>query len=116
MPQRTVVIGSRSGLHARPASLLVRAAARQPVPVTIARAGGAPVDARSLLSVLALGAGPGDSVVLAAEGEGAEAAVEALAALVAEDLDAEALDVEGRAAEDVDGSAVAPAGGVGGGE
>ncbi|MTE17816.1 HPr family phosphocarrier protein [Streptomyces sp. TRM43335] len=89
MPQRTVVIGSRSGLHARPASLFVQAAARRPVEVTIAREGQAPVDARSLLSVLALGAGHGDSVVLTAEGEGAEEAVEELAGLLASDLDAE---------------------------
>ncbi|SOD60719.1 phosphocarrier protein [Streptomyces zhaozhouensis] len=83
MPQRTVAIGAAGGLHARPAALLVQAAANQPVPVTLAREGGDPVDARSLLSVLALGAGHGERVVLAAEGEGAEAAVEALAALVA---------------------------------
>lgn len=89
MPQRTVVIGSASGLHARPASLFVQAAARRPVRVTIAREGQAPVDARSLLSVLALGAGHGDRVVLAAEGEGAETAVEELAGLLESDLDAE---------------------------
>ncbi|GAA3875015.1 HPr family phosphocarrier protein [Streptomyces sedi] len=83
MPQRTVAIGAASGLHARPAALLVQAASRQPVPVTLAREGGEPVDARSLLSVLALGAAHGERVVLAAEGDGAEAAVEELAALVA---------------------------------
>lgn len=88
MPEQTVVIGSRTGLHARPASLLVQAAARQPVKVTLARNGQPPVDARSLLSVLALGARHGDSVVLSAEGEGAETAVAELAALVARDLDA----------------------------
>ncbi|ALC25171.1 HPr family phosphocarrier protein [Streptomyces pristinaespiralis] len=89
MPQRTVVIGSRSGLHARPASVFVQAAARQPVRVTVARDGGSPVDARSLLSVLALGAKHGESLVLSAEGDGAEAAVEELATLVAADLDAQ---------------------------
>ncbi|MFJ1551362.1 HPr family phosphocarrier protein [Streptomyces sp. NPDC088246] len=88
MHQRTVVVGSRSGLHARPASLLVQAATRQPVKVTIGRDGQSAVDARSLLSVLALAAQHGDSVVLAAEGDGAEAAVEELAALLARDLDA----------------------------
>ncbi|WKX74093.1 HPr family phosphocarrier protein [Streptomyces sp. XD-27] len=88
MPQRTVTVGSRSGLHARPASLFVQAAARQPVRVTVARDGRDPVDARSLLSVLALGARHGDAVVLAAEGDGAEAAIEELAALLAADLDA----------------------------
>ncbi|MER5852613.1 HPr family phosphocarrier protein [Streptomyces sp. NPDC002012] len=88
MHQRTVAVGSRSGLHARPASLLVQAATRQPVKVTIGRDGQSAVDARSLLSVLALAAQHGDSVVLAAEGDGAEAAVEELAALLARDLDA----------------------------
>lgn len=88
MHQRTVAVGSRSVLHARPASLLVQAATRQPVKVTISRDGQSAVDARSLLSVLALAAQYGDSVVLAAEGDGAEAAVEELATLLARDLDA----------------------------
>ncbi|WP_374215476.1 HPr family phosphocarrier protein [Streptomyces sp. RKCA744] len=48
---------------------------------------GDPVDARSLLSVLALGAAHGDSVVLAAEGEGAETALEELAVLLGRDHD-----------------------------
>ncbi|UYQ60357.1 HPr family phosphocarrier protein [Streptomyces peucetius] len=89
MPQRTVVVGSRSGLHARPAAVFVQAAARQPVKVTVARDGGTPVDARSLLSVLALGAKHGDPLVLSAEGDGAEAAIEELATLAAADLDAQ---------------------------
>ena len=88
MPQRTVVIGSPTGLHARPASLFAQAAAKQPVKVTVAREGQNPVDARSLLSVLALAVKHGDSVVLAAEGDGADAAIDELAALVSTDLDA----------------------------
>ncbi|MET8883714.1 HPr family phosphocarrier protein [Streptomyces rubiginosohelvolus] len=87
MHQQTVVIGSRSGLHARPASLFVKAAARQPVRVTIAREGRDPVDARSMLAVLALAAPYGEAVVLSAAGDGARAAVEELAELLAQDLD-----------------------------
>ncbi|EGE46509.1 HPr family phosphocarrier protein [Streptomyces sp. SID4928] len=87
MHQQTVVIGSRSGLHARPASLFVKAAARQPVKVTIAREGRDPVDARSMLAVLALAVPYGEPVVLSAEGDGARAAVEELAELLARDLD-----------------------------
>jgi len=91
MPQRTVVVGTRSGLHARPAALFVQAAARQPVKVTLARGDQTPVDARSLLSVLGLGVRHGDTVVLAAEeGDGAEAALEELAGILAGDLDATA--------------------------
>ncbi|MFE6702388.1 HPr family phosphocarrier protein [Streptomyces sp. NPDC057718] len=87
MHQQTVAIASRSGLHARPASLFVKAAARQPVKVTIAREGRDPVDARSMLAVLALAVPHGETVVLSAEGDGAQAAVEELAELLAQDLE-----------------------------
>ena len=89
MPERRVVIGSKVGLHARPAAMFVQAAAKQPVKVTIAKSGGDPVDARSILSVLALDARGGDEVVLTAEGDGADQALDELAALVARDLDSE---------------------------
>jgi phosphocarrier protein len=89
MPERRVAVGSKVGLHARPAAMFVQAAAKQPVKVTIAKVGGDPVDARSILSVLALDARGGDEVVLVAEGEGADQALDELAALVARDLDSE---------------------------
>lgn len=89
MIQRRVVVGSRVGLHARPAALFVQAAARQPAKVTVAKEGKDPVDARSILKVLGLDVRGGDEVILAADGDGAEEAVEALAELVAKDLDAE---------------------------
>ena len=89
MPERTVVIGSSVGLHARPAAIFVQAAAQQPVKVTIAKPGGRAVDARSILSVLALDARGGQEVVLAAEGDGADQALDELVALVARDLDSE---------------------------
>lgn len=90
MAQRAVTVGSRIGLHARPASLFVQAAARQPARVKIAKNGGDPVDARSILLVLGLDVRGGDEVILSADGDGAEGALEELAALVASDLDAEA--------------------------
>ena len=89
MPERRVVVGSKVGLHARPAAMFVQAAAKQPVKVTIAKTGGDPVDARSILSVLALDARGGDEIVLAADGDGADQALDELAALVARDLDSE---------------------------
>ncbi|HVK26065.1 MAG TPA: HPr family phosphocarrier protein [Actinokineospora sp.] len=86
MSERRVTIASAVGLHARPASLFVKAAADQPVAVTIAK-GGAAVDARSILSVLGLDARGGDEVVLAADGEGADEALAALAAVLEVDHD-----------------------------
>ncbi|MBJ7521075.1 MAG: HPr family phosphocarrier protein [Solirubrobacteraceae bacterium] len=89
MPERTVTVGSKVGLHARPASLFVQAAARQSVPVTIAKPDGDPVDARSILMVIGLDVRGGQDVVLHADGDGADAALDELAALLAVDHDAE---------------------------
>lgn len=89
MPEKTVTIASRSGLHARPAKLFVQTAAQQGVAVRV-RVGDRPsVPATSMLGVLALGAGHGTEVTLQAEGEGAEEALETLARLLSRDLDTE---------------------------
>ncbi|WP_426997412.1 HPr family phosphocarrier protein [Pseudarthrobacter sp. N5] len=92
MSERTATIASRSGLHARPAALFAEAAGNAGVDVTIAM-GGAPeddaLDAASILSLMTLGAAKGDVVVLRAEGDGADAALDALVRLLETDLDAE---------------------------
>lgn len=88
MSERHVVIASSIGLHARPAALFTQAAATAPVPITIAKAGSEPVDARSILMVLSLGIAHGDEVVLTADGDGAEQSLDQLADLLAQDLDA----------------------------
>lgn len=88
MSERTVTIGSKVGLHARPAKLFTTAAAASGVKVQIAKAGGAPVDAASILRVMTLGAKFGEEVTLTAEGEGADEALDRLAAMLASDLDA----------------------------
>jgi phosphocarrier protein HPr len=89
MPNREVAIGARIGLHGRPAALVVQTAAAQPVAVTIRKDGGRSADARSIMQVLALGAKGGDTVMLSADGDGADAALDTMAALLARDLDAE---------------------------
>jgi phosphocarrier protein HPr len=89
MAERVVVVGSRVGLHARPAALFVQAASAQPIPVRIRKRDGAAVDARSMLRVLALGAKGGDEVILEADGDGAEAALDALTAVLEADHDTE---------------------------
>lgn len=89
MLERRVTVGSSVGLHARPAARFTQAAARQQVEVTIARPGGDPVDASSILHVMSLGVGHGEEVVLRADGTGAQAALDELADLLALDMDAE---------------------------
>jgi phosphocarrier protein len=89
MAEKTVTVASSVGLHARPASLFAQAAAKVGVPVTLTSAAGKSVNAASILGVLSLGIGHGEEVTLAAQGEGADAAVEELAALLEKDLDKE---------------------------
>lgn len=92
MPTQTTTIASSVGLHARPASLFVELAgkaAQQGVTTTIGRPGEPPVNAASILSVLALGARHGESVEVTVEGEGADAVLVELLEELAIDRDAE---------------------------
>lgn len=83
MTERKVKIESRVGLHARPAALFVQAAAKAPMDVTVAKHGGAPVNAKSILAVLGLDARHGEEVVLTADGAGADALLDDLERLLA---------------------------------
>ncbi|KOX17008.1 HPr family phosphocarrier protein [Nocardiopsis sp. NRRL B-16309] len=88
--QRTVTIGSRLGLHARPATLFVKAVNETGLPVYIARPDQDPVDARSMLAVMALGANHGETVTLScddAEDGAADRALDELVALLSSDMD-----------------------------
>lgn len=87
MAERRVNVGWAEGLHARPASIFVRAATASGVPVTIAKADDNPVNAASMLAVLGLGAQGGEEIVLASDAPGADEALDRLAKLVAEGLD-----------------------------
>jgi phosphocarrier protein HPr len=87
MPERRVIVASKVGLHARPAAMLAKAAAEQPVKITIRKDGGQAVEAASVLGLMTLGAMHGDEVVLAADGDGADAALRKLADIVNTDLD-----------------------------
>jgi phosphocarrier protein HPr len=88
MAERRAVVASKIGLHARPAARFVKAAAKQPVKATIARAGGDPVDAASILDVVTLDVRGGEEVILTAEGDGAEQALDELVEVVETDHDA----------------------------
>jgi phosphocarrier protein HPr len=88
MSQRTVVIASSVGLHARPASIFTQAVSASGVDVTIARTGEDPMDASSILMVMSMGIGCGEEVVLEADGPDADRVLDELVALLATDLDA----------------------------
>jgi phosphocarrier protein len=89
--RRTAVIGSRAGLHARPASAVAALAAEYPFDIAIALEGGDEhdgADAGSILHLMSLGAQQGDTVVLLAESDDAEEALEALVSVLETDHDA----------------------------
>jgi phosphocarrier protein HPr len=85
---QTAIVGSRVGLHARPAALIAQRAAAVGATIRIGRAGVAPVDARSTLLLMTLGASRGDEVIVEAEGPDARSALAEIVALVQADLDA----------------------------
>jgi phosphocarrier protein len=82
VPERKVIVESEVGLHARPAATFVQTAAKAPIDVTVAKPGGAPVSAKSILSILALDVRHGEAIVIHAEGEGADQLLDELAAIV----------------------------------
>ncbi|HTW29930.1 MAG TPA: HPr family phosphocarrier protein [Acetobacteraceae bacterium] len=79
---RTVTIVNQRGLHARAAARFVALAERFGAAVEVLRDGQAPVSARSIMGLMMLVAGPGESLELRAQGWDAKEAVDALAALV----------------------------------
>lgn len=87
MPERRVTVASKVGLHARPAALLAKAAAEQSVKITIRKGETDPVEAASILGLMTLGASCGDEVVLAADGDGADVALDRIAEMVGRELD-----------------------------
>lgn len=79
MPSKSVTVGSSVGLHARPAAIISEAAAGLGVTIN-------GVDAASSLMLMTLGAKHGDTVEVAGDDA---AAVDRIAELVEQDLDAE---------------------------
>ena len=84
---RTVRVGSANGLHARPAKLFAQAVKDSGLAVTLAKGSGAPVNAASILGVIAQGIEYGDYVTLTAEGENADDTLDVLADLLSTDHD-----------------------------
>jgi phosphocarrier protein HPr len=76
-----VGIVNRRGLHARAAAKLVTLAERFSATVEIAKDGQS-VSARSIMGLMMLGAGPGSTVLLTADGFDAKEALDAIAALI----------------------------------
>ncbi|HQR18726.1 MAG TPA: HPr family phosphocarrier protein [Gemmatimonadales bacterium] len=83
MIEREATIVNPLGMHARPAARLVKLAATFESHIEIVK-DGLSINGKSIMGVMMLAAECGSSITLRADGPDAEAALEALAALVAE--------------------------------
>ncbi len=82
MPEIKLTIRHQAGLHARPAALFVQTAKRYQSDIVVSH-GSRSANAKSILSVLTLGASQGAEITLRADGQDADAALKALQTLIA---------------------------------
>ncbi|WP_044641959.1 HPr family phosphocarrier protein [Risungbinella massiliensis] len=82
MAEKTVTVQNPTGLHARPASMLVQLASKYASTIKLVKEA-KEVDAKSLLGVMSLAVKQNDSVTVRAEGADAEEAVEKVADFIA---------------------------------
>ncbi|MFG2073956.1 HPr family phosphocarrier protein [Nonomuraea maritima] len=84
MGERKVTVAAEVGLHARPAATFVQRAKQASMDIAVAKLnGGDPVNGKSILAIMALDVRQGETVVISAEGDGAEEVLDELAAIAA---------------------------------
>ena len=81
MPEVNITVQHPSGLHARPASVFVKTASQYKSDIRVVF-GEKDVNAKSILSVLTLGANQGANITIKAEGEDSDQALKALTELI----------------------------------
>ncbi len=81
MVERSVQVKNAHGIHARPAAEIVKVAARFASSITIVR-DDLEVNGKSIMGVMMLAAECGATIIIRAVGDDAEAACDALVALV----------------------------------
>lgn len=82
MVTKELVIKNPTGLHARPASEFTRCASGFKSKITVNKPDGKPVNAKSIIMVLSQSFIMGSTLVLTADGEDEQLAVDTLSALV----------------------------------
>ncbi|MCC7129490.1 MAG: hypothetical protein B6D39_07155 [Anaerolineae bacterium UTCFX2] len=81
MPEMTLTIHHKSGLHARPAAMFVQTANKYQSVIKV-KHGEREVNAKSIMGILTLGASQGAVVTVRAEGDDADLALSGLRELV----------------------------------
>ncbi|GCF06899.1 HPr family phosphocarrier protein [Dictyobacter arantiisoli] len=85
MSERTVILASTSGLHARPAAVFVQKAKGFQSQISLSK-NDKTVNGKSILSIISLGALQGDEVTIKASGADEENALSDLTTLLEQDL------------------------------
>jgi phosphocarrier protein len=85
---KELTIANKLGIHARPAALFVKTANRFACDIFVEK-DGEKINGKSIMGLMMLAAGPGTTVVVSAIGPEAQAAVDAIAALVADKFNEE---------------------------
>jgi phosphocarrier protein HPr len=80
--EQTFILQNESGLHARPAALLVQTVKQFPDTTVTLAAGGREVNGQSLLGIMSLGAASGTALTVRCVGPREEEAMAAIKALV----------------------------------
>ncbi len=75
MLKKSVTIGLTSGLEVRPVAMLVQIASQYDSHIYV-ESGNARVNAKSIMGMMTLGMGAGETLTVSAEGEDEEAAME----------------------------------------
>jgi phosphotransferase system HPr (HPr) family protein len=81
MPEITLTVNHKVGLHARPASMFVQTASKFKSDISVTH-DDTVANAKSILTVLTLGVQRGNQITISAEGEDAQEALDALEELV----------------------------------
>jgi phosphocarrier protein HPr len=84
MVESQATVGPQEGLHARPAAQFVKTAKEFTSEIVVIK-GEREANAKSSLKIMTLGAKKGDTIVIRAEGNDADEAVDALAELISAD-------------------------------
>ena len=85
---RDLVVQNKLGLHARPASMFVKLAAKFESEIFVIK-DGEEVNGKSIMGLMMLAAGPGTSLTICAEGEDAKQALDELEKLVSRNFEEE---------------------------
>jgi len=85
---KELTISNKSGMHARPAAMFVKVAARYACDIFVEK-DGEKINGKSIMGLMMLAAGPGSKVTLHVKGSDAPAAINELESLVNRKFDEE---------------------------